>query len=417
MFLVHDGRRWIDDELGQMERWAKDTVRGIYQEAAGLDDATLRTATAEWAKRSEKAAQLAAMVRLAASEAGVPVLPSELDVDPMLFNVANGTIDLRTGTLCRHRREDLMTRLAPVEYRRDAKCPRWLRFLSEVFELHPDIVPFMQLAAGYSLTADTREECLFLLNGTGRNGKGTLLKILAAVMGDYAGTSDFSTFIATRDDRSPRDDIANMKGRRLVTAQEAREGAPLAESIVKWLTGGDRVRARKLHENSYEFDPTWKIWLASNYKPTIRGTDPAIWSRIRLIPFDVSFEGREDRTLKAALLDELPGVLAWAVEGCLHWQAEGLPSPDSVMKATGDYRSESDQVGRFIDDRCVVGERVSALGRNLYAAYKTWVEQTGERDSLTETAFGKRLTDGHHFEKKHTDRGNLYFGIGLRTNL
>jgi putative DNA primase/helicase len=340
-FLVHDGQRWVDDQIGQMERLAKTTVRAIYQEAAEQDDATLRGATAEWAKRSEKAAQIAAMLRLAASETGVPVLPSQMDTDPWLLNVANGTIDLRTGTLRPHRREDLITRLAPVEYRPAAKCPRWLKFLSEVFEPHPDIIPFIQVAAGYSLTGDIREECLFLLHGKGRNGKGTLLKILATLMGDYAGTSDFSTFIATRDDRGPRDDVANMKGLRLVTAQEAREGAPLAESIVKWLTGGDRVRVRKLHENSSEFDPTWKIWLASNHKPTIKGQDSAIWSRIRLVPFDASFEGREDRTLKTALLGELPGVLAWAVEGCLRWQAEGLPSPNSVLKATGEYRSEA----------------------------------------------------------------------------
>jgi putative DNA primase/helicase len=340
-FLVHDGQRWVDDQIGQMERLAKTTVRAIYQEAAEQDDATLRGATAEWAKRSEKAAQIAAMLRLAASETGVPVLPSQMDTDPWLLNVANGTIDLRTGTLRPHRREDLITRLAPVEYRPAAKCPRWLKFLSEVFEPHPDIIPFIQVAAGYSLTGDIREECLFLLHGKGRNGKGTLLKILATLMGDYAGTSDFSTFIATRDDRGPRDHVANMKGLRLVTAQEAREGAPLAESIVKWLTGGDRVRARKLHENSSEFDPTWKIWLASNHKPTIKGQDSAIWSRIWLVPFDASFEGREDRTLKTALLGELPGVLAWAVEGCLRWQAEGLPSPNSVLKATGEYRSEA----------------------------------------------------------------------------
>ncbi len=412
VFLIHNGQRWIDDQVGQMERWAKTTVRAIYREAAGQEDATLRGATAEWAKRSEKAAQIAAMLRLAASEPGVPVLPSQLDTDPWLLNVANGTIDLRTGTLRPHRREDLITRIAPVAYRPAAKCPRWMKFLSEVFGPHPDIIPFIQLAAGYSLTGDTREECLLLLHGGGRNGKGTLLKTLATLMGDYGGTTDFSTFIARRDDRGPRDDIANMKGQRFVTSQEAREGAPLAESVVKWLTGGDRVRARKLHENSYEFDPTWKIWLATNYKPTIKGQDPAIWSRIRLVPFDVSFEGREDRTLKAALIDELPGVLAWAVEGCLRWQTEGLRLPDSVLKATGEYRSESDQVGRFFEDCCVLGEHVSAQACSLYGAYKQWAEKGGEPEFLSETAFGRRLGD-RGFEKTHRRCGNVYLGIGL----
>jgi putative DNA primase/helicase len=140
------------------------------------------------------------------------------------------------------------------------------------------------------------------------------LKTLALAMGDYAGTADFSTFVQRRDDAGPRDDIANMRGKRLVSAQESREGAALAESLLKWLTGGDRVRARQLYENSYEFDPSWKIWLATNPKPVIRGTDPAIWSRIKLVPFDVSFEGREDRTLKTSLQDELPGILNWAID-------------------------------------------------------------------------------------------------------
>ena len=411
-FLIHDGKRWIDDEAGQMERWAKATVRDIYREAADLDDATLRGATADWAKRSEKAAQIAAMLRLAASESGVPALPCQFDADPWSLNVANGTIDLRTGALRPHRREDLITRIAPVEYDPSAKCPRWRRFLSEVFEPHPDVISFMQLAAGYSLTADTREECLFLLHGVGRNGKGTLLKILTTIMGEYSGTSDFSTFVATRDDRGPRDDIANMKGRRLVSAQEAREGASLAESIVKWLTGGDRVRARKLHENSYEFDPTWKIWLATNHKPTIKGQDPGIWSRIRLVPFDVSFEGREDRTLKAALVDELPGVLAWAVDGCLRWQAEGLPVPDSVVKATAQYRSESNQVARFIQDYCVLQKGVSVQASKLYLAYKQWTQRAKERERISDTAFGRRLVE-LGFEKEHKSCGTVYRDIGV----
>jgi putative DNA primase/helicase len=269
------------------------------------------------------------------------------------------------------------------------------------------------MAAGYSLTADTREECLFLLHGTGRNGKGTYLKLLAAILGEYAGTADFSTFVATRDDRAPRDDVANMHGKRFIAAQESREGAALAESLIKWLTGGDAVRARRLYENSWEFDPTHKLWLATNHKPIIRGTDPAIWSRIRLIPFDVSFEGKEDRTLKTALMDELPGILAWAIEGCLRWQEEGLPLSASVEKATREYRDESDQLGRFIEERCIVGEFVSVLGRVLYSSYKTWAHDAGEPD-LTETAFGRRMTE-KGFQKRHTDRGKSYSGIALRS--
>lgn len=412
-FLWYDSKCWRRDEVGQIDRLAKATVRAIYSEAEKIDDAGLRKATAEWAKRSERAAQIAAMLKLASSEAGVPVLPSELDANRWLLNVANGTLNLRTGALGPHRKEDLVTKLVAIAYDPRARCPRWIKFLQEVFAPHPDAIPFVQMAAGYSLTADTREECLFLLHGTGRNGKGTYLKLLAAILGEYAGTADFSTFVATRDDRAPRDDVANMHGKRFIAAQESREGAALAESLIKWLTGGDAVRARRLYENSWEFDPTHKLWLATNHKPIIRGTDPAIWSRIRLIPFDVSFEGKEDRTLKTALMDELPGILAWAIEGCLRWQEEGLPLSASVEKATREYRDESDQLGRFIEERCIVGEFVSVLGRVLYSSYKTWAHDAGEPD-LTETAFGRRMTE-KGFQKRHTDRGKSYSGIALRS--
>jgi putative DNA primase/helicase len=174
------------------------------------------------------------------------------------------------------------------------------------------------------------------------------------------------------------------------------------------------VRARRLYENSYEFDPTWKIWLATNYKPVVRGTDPAIWSRIKLVPFDVSFEGREDKTLKTALLAELPGILNWAVEGCLRWQEDGLQLPASVMNATAEYRADSDQTRRFITEVCIEGEYASGMARNLYAAYRKWATDAGE-EPVSETAFGRRLSE-HGFTKRHTEKGAKYEGIGLRSD-
>lgn len=411
-WLSQDGKRWAEDESGILQALGKQTVRTIHREAARIEDDNLRRATAEFARKCERAAAISAMLRLAQSEPGIPVLPADLDKDPWLFNCLSGTVELKTGELREHKREDLITKLAPVAFNPKAECPRWKRFLEEVFAPHPDIIPFLQRAAGYSLTGSTREECLFLFYGPGRNGKGTLLKTLQAAMGDYAGTADFSAFISARDDRGPRDDIANMRGKRLIVAQEGREGAALAESIVKWLTGGDRVRARRLHENSYEFDPTFKLWLATNHKPTIRGTDPAIWSRIKLIPFDVSFEGREDRTLKDDLLKELPGILTWAVQGCIHWQAAGLAFPESVRQATAEYRTESDQVGRFIEECCILGLFATAKGRKLYTEYQEWAKVTGEH-VLTETAFGRRLTE-RGLEKVREKDGQTYKGIGLK---
>jgi putative DNA primase/helicase len=325
----------------------------------------------------------------------------------------NGTIDLRTGELRPHSRDDLISKVAPVCFDPDARCPRWIEFLAQVFEPHPDAIPFVQRGFGYSLTGIIREECFFLLHGIGRNGKGTLLKTAQAMLGgDYSSTADFSTFIATRDDRGPRDDVANMRGRRFVVSQEMREGAPLAEATVKWLTGGDRVRARNLYERSSEWLPEHKLWLAANRRPVIKGTDPGIWSRIRLLPFDVSFEGREDRGLKAALLDELPGILTWAVQGCLEWQRYGLGTCESVQSATAEYRTESDQLARFIDDCCIVVAHAQARARKLYECYRSWADRGGE-ESVTEKTFGLNLIE-RNFRKEHTKNGNLYVGIGLR---
>jgi putative DNA primase/helicase len=412
-WLVWDGQRWAIDNQRRIEELAVATVRAMYRGAAQLDDPDRRKALASWAQRSESRSRVEAMIALARHM--VARKAEEFDRDPWLLNCANGTLDLRTGRLLPRRREDLVTKLVPVNYDPQARCPRWEQFLREVFAPHSDLIPFIQRAAGYSLTGDTREECLFLLHGTGRNGKGTLLRTLTTLLADYALTADFATFLAGPRDRGPRDDVANMRGRRLVVSQEVREGAPLAESLIKWLTGGDRIRARNLYERSVEWLPTHKIWLAVNHKPIIRGTDDAIWSRIKLVPFDVSFAGREDRQLKSKLEEELEGILTWAVEGCRQWLASGLQCPATVHQATQQYRVESDQIGRFIEECCVTTDGGRVRARPLYQAYRAWCEQTGEHP-ITETAFAMRLAE-RGLRKARTSRHTFYVGIQLREEL
>jgi putative DNA primase/helicase len=411
-WLVWDETRFAPDEDARVERLAKESVRQFHRDALSIEDKETRDAALKFAMRSESDHAIHALLNRAAAEEGLTVRVNDLDAAPWLLNVQNGIIDLRTGNLRRHNPSDCISKLAPVRFDPMARCPRWLQFLEEVFSPHPDLLDFIQRAVGYSLTGDIREECLFLLNGTGRNGKGTFVGTLQTLLGDYASTADFSTFVAARDDRGPRDDVANMRGRRMVVSQEVREGAPLAEALIKWLTGGDLVRARNLYERSVEWRPTHHLWLAVNRKPVIRGTDTGIWSRIRLVPFDVSFEGREDKTLKAKLLEELPGILTWAVEGCLRWQRDGLGNCDSVQAATSEYRAESDQLGRFIDDCCTQGLYLQAKARFLYERYRRWADGTGE-DVMTETAFGLSISE-RGFEKKRSSSGFVYLRIGLR---
>lgn len=414
-WLVFDGRCWARDNKQAVRAFAHETVRAMYEEAAHILDSNERKALADHARRSENRPRIEAMISEARPMRACT--PAQFDQGSWLLNVANGTIDLRTAELGHHRREDLITRVIEINYDPDAKCPRFKRFLKEVFKRHPDIVPFIQKATGYSLTGVTTEECIFLLHGTGRNGKGTFIKSIAGILSDYAGTADFKTFASRGVDRGPRDDVANMRGKRFIAAQESHEGAGLAESLIKWLTGGDRVSARRLYENSFEFEPTHKIWLATNHKPRIRGADDGIWSRIKLIPFEVSFEGREDKGLKEELKNELPGILAWAVRGCSRWQEIGLRFPESVRNATAEYRSESDQVGLFLAAECDLDapptSRVRASA--LFSAYKAWCDRNGE-EKMTGTAFGLRLTE-RRLPKKSTSKGVVYIGITLKSEV
>jgi putative DNA primase/helicase len=407
-----DEKRFAPDETAQVERLAKQVVGRLYQDAINIEGKDAREAMLKFAMRSDSDHGIRALLNRAAAEEGIPVRVEELDANGWLLNVRKGTVDLHSGNLLPHRRGDLITKLADIDFDAKATCPRWRQFLLEIFDGNDEVIDFLHRALGYSLTGDTREECLFLLYGTGRNGKGTLIKTVQAALGDYAGTTDFSTFIATKDDRGPRDDVANMRGRRFVVSQEVREGAPLAESLVKWLTGGDRVRARNLYARSTEWDPTHHLWLAVNSKPVIRGTDPGIWSRIRLVPFSVCFDGREDRTLKAKLLEELPGILGWLVKGCLRWQSEGLSECKTVEDATAEYRAESDNFARFIEEFCIVGEFATGKSRMLYTKYRCCSEAAGEAP-VSETQFGLKLGE-KGFVKKHTSAGALYLGIGLK---
>lgn len=413
-WVIYDLTRWADNYTAEPERRVKDTVRTLLAAAMELEGQD-RDAAVRCALKHDTARAVQGILNRAAAEPGMQVLPGDLDSDSLLLNVGNGTIALRTGEIREHRREDYISKLASVKYDQHAKAPRWIRFLLEIFDGDGDLVEFVQRAVGYTLTGLVREHCLFLLWGVGRNGKSVFLTVLLALLGEYGFQADFQTFLSVqRESRGPREDIASLVGRRFVAASEVREGARLDEAIVKHLTGGDTVRARHLYEGSFEFKPASKIWLACNHRPAVRDTSLGFWSRVRLIPFTQIFEGdRQDQHLTEKLLTELPGILNWAVEGCLRWQEEGLAPPSAVLNATEQYRGESDAVGRFIEDRCVVGDSFTVRARALYEAYRAWATAAGE-DSLTETSFAGRIAD-RGITKSRTSRGLTYRGIGLQT--
>lgn len=412
-WLTQDGRRWIKDDTGEVMRRAKDTVRGIYGEAARTTDDEVRKALVSHARKSESESKLRAMVSLAQSEPGIPVTPDQLDANQWFLNCLNGTLDLGTGQLLPHRREDLITKIVPVNYDMTANCPTWLSFLHRIMGGSEALITFLQKAIGYSLTGSTKEQVLFILYGTGANGKSTLIEAVSGMLGDYAQQTPTSTLMVKKNDGGIPNDVARLKGSRFVSAVEAEEGQRFAESLVKQLTGGDRITARFMRSEFFEFTPEFKLFLATNHKPAIRGTDLAIWRRIRLIPFNVTIpEDQRDSHLPDKLRAELPGILRWAVTGCQMWLREGLGNPEEVKGATEGYRSEMDILSNFIEESCVLGVDYKSSIKHLYETYNNWCFHNKER-ALTKRAFSSRLKDRGYQSYQGTGGYYYFLGIGL----
>jgi putative DNA primase/helicase len=410
-FLTWNGRYWELDETGQAWRWATSTAERIYQDAGAIENDDERSRIRRWAARAEKRANVEAALRQLEAQEGIAVAPGLFDRDAWLLNCANGTLDLRTGERREHRREDMLTRCIPVEYHADAQCPRWLRFLAEIFDGNYRLMDFIQRACGYALTGSVKEQKIFMLYGTGANGKSTFIDALLHVLGGYARRIARDLLFLHRDDSHPTA-LADLRGKRLAVTMEVEQGNKLAEVLVKELSGGDKLTARRMRQDYFEFEPTHKIFLCGNHRPIIRGTDHAIWRRIDLIPFTVTIpDDTQDRDLPAKLRAEASGILRWAVEGCLEWQRKGLAEPDEVTAATHAYRDDMDRLGDFLNDCCVMEPGAEVTNPDIRKAYGAWCERNGERP-MSATAFGMRLKERGLVQQRSAAR--LWVGLGLK---
>jgi putative DNA primase/helicase len=409
-WLIWDGSRWVKDRSGAVERFAKETVRAMYEEVSKIPDDEARKTAVKWAMRSESREKIKAMVDLAKSEPGIPITPEVLDGDGWLLNVENGTLDLRTGELRAHRREDLITKLAPVTYKAVAEAPTFRRFLERILPSET-LRTFVKRAVGYSLTGDASERAFLILHGSGKNGKSTLLEAIQALLGDYAMTTPVETLLLKPAGGIPND-IARLKGARFVSASENERGRKLAEALVKAMTGKDTISARFMRGEFFDFRPTHKLWLATNHKPEISGTDPAIWDRIKLVPFNVRIpEQEQDKHLDEKLEAELSGILAWAVQGCLEWQRGGLTEPDEVRAATKGYKAEMDPLARFIEECCVLRADLRASTRDLVDAYRAWAWEIGEQEVTWKEVTNRLKIHGCESSRTKSERG--WAGVGL----
>ena len=415
-WLLWSGSHWAVDESLKIQKLTFDVPRMIYRETAKESDKEQRKWLGELARKLENTTKRANM--LTSVKPRVVVHHKELDKGHFLLNVGNGTIDLKTGDIRPHKRADLLTHDNEIEYHRDATAPTWERFLVDIFEGDVELVEFVQRAIGYSLTGNVKEQVLFICHGGGENGKSKFFEVLLKILGTLSIQAAPDLLMADIKQRHPTEQ-ADLFGKRVVSCQETGEGRRFNETLVKQLTGGDAIRARRMHEDFWQFDPTHKLWLSTNHKPEIRGTDHAIWRRIRLIPFNVKFtiDGAggtrvRDSDMSDKLMAELPGILTWAVNGCLAWQRNGLKPPKAVTQATNSYQVEMDVLAAWMTDCCVVNRVSDARAADLYDSYSQWCEQSGERPE-PQRKFGTRLSERGFESRKSTGGRNRWLGIGL----
>jgi putative DNA primase/helicase len=398
-WLEWTGARWQID----MTLHAFDRARAVCREASARCNESKPAAMLASAKT------VAAVERLAKADRRLAATVDQWDRDIWLLNTPIGTIDLRTGKLREHRIEDYITKSTAVSPGRD--CPQWRTFLRRITGDDMELERFLQRMAGYCLTGSVAEHALFFGHGTGANGKGVFVSTLAAIMGDYATTAPMETFIASSGDRHPTD-LAGLRGARLVTAQETEEGRRWAEAKIKTLTGGDKVAARFMRQDFFEFAPQFKLLIMGNHKPGLRGVDEAIRRRMNLIPFMVTIPVAErDEKLPEKLRDEWPGILQWMIDGCAEWQGEGLAKPEAVRNATEAYLAAEDAIAEWIAEKCNTDPNAVAASSVLFKDWSKWASAAGEFVG-SQKRFSQTLED-RGFAKQHGRTGAQFRGIAL----
>lgn len=412
-WYIWRGTHWQEDDTFEIVRLAKRATMQIYAEAAHTDDDEHRKRLVRWAAHSEGRARLEAMIALLRSEPDIAVRPQALDQHPMWLACMNGTLNLATGELMEPDPAHLLTKRIDVAYDPDAECPLWEQFLHRIMAGNVELIAFLQRLIGHALTGDTSGKYLVFMYGPkGNNGKSTLVETIMRLLGPYAMKSPTEMVMAKTHRGGIPNDIARLRGVRFTVTNEVDEGMTLSESVVKDLTGNDTLTARFMRAEFFDFTPTHKLWIYGNHRPEIRGTDAAIWDRVKLIPFDVEIPKEErDPDMLDKLTAELPGILAWAVRGNMMWRKMGIAAPEIVAEATSEYQREQDTIGQFLTDCCDLGRDHSVGAGLLYQVYEAWAKQLGLR-AESGAKFGADLSR-RGFEMKRVTAGKMRLGLEL----
>lgn len=422
-WLVYDGKRWArDPEDVTMTALQRRVVERMYRSALDASDSDERVKAVREAAKADMERSVRNAIRLARSDERIRCNIADLDADPYLLNVENGTVDLRTGKIRPHRAADLITKITNARYSGTARAERWTAFLDEIMEGDAELVGYMQRALGYSATGLTDEHALFLCHGVGANGKSTLVETILHVMGDYAGTAETELLLEGKRDSTGRNGIPQLMGLRFVAAQESGMGRSLNEGTVKWITSSDTLRGREHYaRSSVSFRPSHKLWLSTNHLPRIKGTDKGIWRRLRNVPFKACFEGAaKDRSLLSKLKAEADGILAYIVAGAVRYLADGaLESPAAVEQATEEYREGEDLVAQFVADQCELGIGYRTKAADMLRTWRDWCAARGE-PPIRDRDFSERMqrltipgATARVRKDEHKSRGRTWIGVRL----
>jgi putative DNA primase/helicase len=405
-----DGFKWNLDTDGEAHRAAIFTARARKAAATYINNQDSKMNAERWAKDSESVAKRNAMLNTAMHLEVIETQIDKFDQNPLLAGVKNGTLDLEKEECRDSNRDDYITMQFNVAYDYHAKAPRWEQFLEEIFAGDKELISFIQRAIGYSITGDTSEQVIFLCYGNGANGKSVFLDLISRLVGKYGANCSFSTFDANkRNDQT--NDLASLRGKRFVTVIETDEDKRLAEARVKSVTGQDLITCRFLYGEFFSYKPFFKIWMAMNHKPLIRGTDRGIWRRIKLIPFTQNFESKADPYLIQKLIEELPGILNWSLEGLKEWKLKRLGSAKAIEEASENYRKECDLIQQWLDE-CTNQETDAKTG--CFEAYNSFTEWCTHRSypKWSSNSFGRAMTE-KGFDRKSNGKNREYVGFTL----